>query len=94
MRQSNPTETQIVSILKEADAGRPVNKLRREHGINSATYYKWRAKYGRLEASHLIRLKELATRTAASNGCIGSVPGKRRAERLNYNKALRHAERR
>lgn len=48
-----------MSILKEADAGRPVNELWRHYGISSATYYKWKAKYGRLEASDLKRLKEL-----------------------------------
>ena len=48
-----------MSILKEADAGRPVNELRRQHGISSATYYKWKAKYGGLEASDVKRLKEL-----------------------------------
>jgi len=48
-----------VSILKEADAGRPVNKILRQYGISSATYYKWKAKYGELEASDLKRLKEL-----------------------------------
>ena len=59
MRQSKFTETQIVSMLKEADAGRPVNEIWRNYGISSATYYKWKAKHGGLEASDIKRLKEL-----------------------------------
>ena len=59
LRQSKFTETQIVSMLKEADAGRPVNETWRSYGISSATYYKWKAKYGGLEASDIQRLKEL-----------------------------------
>jgi putative transposase len=43
MRQSTFTETQIVSMLKEADAGRPVHEIWRKYGISSATYYKWKA---------------------------------------------------
>ena len=59
MRQSKFTETQIVSMLKEADAGRPVNEIWRSYGISSATYYKWQATYGGLEAADIKRLKEL-----------------------------------
>jgi putative transposase len=59
MRKSRFTEAQIVGILKEADAGRPVAELVRKHEISSATYYAWKAKYGGLSASELKRLKEL-----------------------------------
>lgn len=48
-----------MSILKETDAGRPVNEIWRKYGISSATYDKWNAKYGGLDASDGKRLKEL-----------------------------------
>ena len=64
MRQSKFPDTQIVSILKEADAGRPVNEIWRKYGISSATYYKWKAKYGGLEVSDAKRLKALEDENA------------------------------
>ena len=53
------TESQIVAILKEAEAGIPVPELCRRHGIGQSTFYKWRSKYGGMEASDVRRLKEL-----------------------------------
>jgi putative transposase len=59
MKKSRFTESQIVAILKAADAGRKVPDLCREYGFSSATFYKWKPKYGGLEASDLKRLREM-----------------------------------
>ena len=66
MRTSKFTESQIVSILKQADAGVPVKDLCRQAGISTATYYQWKSKYGGLEASELRRVKELEAENAPS----------------------------
>ncbi len=59
MKRGRFTETQIVSILKEADAGGKVKDICRQHdGISDATYYNWRSKCGGMQASDLKRLKE------------------------------------
>ena len=64
MRKSKFSESQIVAILKEADSGIPVADVLRNHGISAATFYKWRSKYGGLEASELKRIKELEQQLA------------------------------
>jgi len=59
MKKSRYRDSQILAILKQAEAGTPVPELCREHGMSSATFYKWRARYGGMDASMMKRLKEL-----------------------------------
>ena len=61
MKQSRFSEQQIISILKQADAGVKVQDICRQHGISDATYYKWKSKYGGMEASDIKRLREVET---------------------------------
>ena len=53
------TESQIVAIIKEAESGMPIPDLCRKYSIGNSTFYKWRSKYGGMEASDVRRLKEL-----------------------------------
>ena len=59
MKRKRFSETQIVNILKEAEAGIPVEALSRKHGFSKSAFYKWKAKYSGMDASALKRLKEL-----------------------------------
>lgn len=59
MKKSRFTDGQILAILKQSEAGVPVTQLCREHGMSSASFYKWRAKFGGMDASLMKRLKEL-----------------------------------
>jgi putative transposase len=59
MKSSRFTETQIIAVLKEADAGILIKDICRKHGISDATYYNWKSKYGGMAASDLKRMKEM-----------------------------------
>ena len=59
MKKSRFTDSQIIAILKEAESGVRVPDLCREHGMSDATFYKWRAKFGGMDASMMKRMKEL-----------------------------------
>ena len=59
MKKSRFTDSQIMAALKRVEAGLPVPEICRELGISSATFYKWRAKYGGMDASLMKRMKEL-----------------------------------
>ena len=59
MKRSRFTEEQIVAILREQESGVSTAEVCRKHGVSSATFYKWKAKYGGLEVSDARRLKAL-----------------------------------
>lgn len=59
MKKSKFTTTQIASILKEFDNGKSSEEINREHGVSKASLYKWRQRYGGMEASELKRIKDL-----------------------------------
>ena len=59
MKTTRKSDSQIMQILSQANSGAPVPELCREHGMSSATFYKWRAKYGGMDTSMITRLKEL-----------------------------------
>jgi len=64
MRKSKFTESQIMAVLAEGEAGIPVAEVCRKHGISSATYYQWKSKYAGMSVSELKRVKELEAENA------------------------------
>ena len=59
MKRSRFTDSQIMAVLKQAETGTPVPDLCREHGVSTATFYKWRAKFGGMDVSLMAKMKEL-----------------------------------
>jgi putative transposase len=64
MKRSRFKEEQIIAILREQEAGSPTADVCRKHGVSSATFYKWKAKYGGLDVSDAKRLKALEDENA------------------------------
>ena len=64
MKKSTFTPAQIAGILKEFDSGKSAEQITREHGVSKASLYKWRQRYGGMEATELKRVKELEEENA------------------------------
>lgn len=81
MRKPKYSDSQIVSILKEADGGIPVAQILRTYAISAGTFYKWRSKYGGLEASELRRIKELEQQLAEFKTIVADLTLENKAMR-------------
>ena len=75
MKRSRFTDSQILAVLKQSEAGTAVPDLCREHGISTATFYKWRSKYGGMDVSLMTRMKELEAETRDIPGIFPSEGG-------------------
>jgi putative transposase len=89
MKKTRFTEEQVIGVLKRAEAGRTVAELCRSEGIIEATFYRWKAQYGRLEVSRLQRLRQLEdelswpfgpSEAQSWHSCLSTVREPRRME--------------
>jgi putative transposase len=95
MKKARFTETQIIGIHKEADAGTPVKEICRTHGISDATYYNWKSKYGGMSASDLKRMKEMVRELSQLKRMYADMAMENRALKdLIEKKTLRPPEKR
>ena len=74
MKTSRYTEAQIIAILRQAEGGVPVAELCREHGMSNASFYKWRAKYGGMDASLISSCRPATTLESRSESSIDFAP--------------------
>lgn len=82
MKKSRFTDSQIIEAIKRVEAGLAVPELCRELGISSATFYKWRSKYGGMDVSLMARMKELeAPRTPGCARCTSKRSSRPRSWR-------------
>ncbi len=72
MKKSRFSESQIVTILKEAEAGVSLEELSRQHGFSKTTFYKWKARYSGMDVSTSNACGNWKTRTAGSSRCMPS----------------------
>jgi putative transposase len=88
MKVSRFTEAQIMGVLRQAEGGLSVAELCREHGISSATFYKWQSKYGGMDASMISQMKSLEDENRIQHIQPGKPQQNAYVER--YNRTVRH----
>jgi putative transposase len=76
MKKNRFTESQIVVVLEEGEAGMPVAELCRKHGVSNATYCQWKSKYSGVQVPELQRLRVWRLRMPSSNAYMQSGAGK------------------